>query len=380
MILVCPTCDAKFKIPDGAIPAGGRTVRCAKCKNSWHATPQVILRKPAPRPAAPRPAPAAPAVATARPPEPAAQGFDGKLDSKAAAEAEALRRSVQGTVGVDATPSAIQSSRLDDEGLGGAPVPDDNDPFGEPVERSPVDDGDDFGIAAAVKDKFGEDFLDDGTAPDGPDASDFNEDADYDEDDFLALRRADQRRQHERQALGRWRKIMTFGWAGLILFWLIVAYGFMFQKENMRHYLPGTAEFVYGIFSGGSDLEALREKAGDNLTPSNAEAEEVIRAVLYHPEADPKGVSIETVDGQQTMVLRGYIENNGRTGANVPVILARVFNVNQQEVARFEINPPGLLIRRGGQLKFTGYHEPVPPEAATVTVDVIPGSKANRAN
>ena len=53
---------------------------------------------------------------------------------------------------------------------------------------------------------------------------------DYDDDDFLARRRADQRRLHERKMVGRWRKIMTFAWAGLILFWLTVFYGFVFQE------------------------------------------------------------------------------------------------------------------------------------------------------
>ncbi|WP_202899827.1 zinc-ribbon domain-containing protein, partial [Kordiimonas gwangyangensis] len=48
MILVCPSCEAKFNVPDGAIPPEGRTVRCAKCKHSWKASPAQLKRTPPP--------------------------------------------------------------------------------------------------------------------------------------------------------------------------------------------------------------------------------------------------------------------------------------------------------------------------------------------
>ena len=36
MILTCPACDTKYVVKDDAIPPGGRQVRCASCKHSWH--------------------------------------------------------------------------------------------------------------------------------------------------------------------------------------------------------------------------------------------------------------------------------------------------------------------------------------------------------
>lgn len=36
MILTCPACDTQYAVKDGAIPPGGRKVRCASCKHSWH--------------------------------------------------------------------------------------------------------------------------------------------------------------------------------------------------------------------------------------------------------------------------------------------------------------------------------------------------------
>lgn len=43
MILTCPACDTKYVVKDGAIPAGGRQVRCASCKHSWHQDPDVPM-------------------------------------------------------------------------------------------------------------------------------------------------------------------------------------------------------------------------------------------------------------------------------------------------------------------------------------------------
>ena len=40
MILTCPECSTKSVVKDGAIPAGGRQVRCAACKASWHQDPE----------------------------------------------------------------------------------------------------------------------------------------------------------------------------------------------------------------------------------------------------------------------------------------------------------------------------------------------------
>ena len=39
MILTCPACSTSYVVKDGAIPPGGRKVRCASCKHSWHQDP-----------------------------------------------------------------------------------------------------------------------------------------------------------------------------------------------------------------------------------------------------------------------------------------------------------------------------------------------------
>lgn len=60
MIVTCPACSVRYLVDPRALGAKGRTVRCARCANTWHqdAPPETLQAEapPPPPPALPKPA------------------------------------------------------------------------------------------------------------------------------------------------------------------------------------------------------------------------------------------------------------------------------------------------------------------------------------
>jgi len=135
MLLVCPSCNTRYVVPDAAITGDGRQVRCANCKHSWHQAPAIADAPPAPKVAAPAsadadtPAPAddAPvAVNEPSPPKPPEQqgfaAFDEAVEQARKPSAAAIDADSEIPAGgIGSTSTSTSASENSDDGNAAAP-------------------------------------------------------------------------------------------------------------------------------------------------------------------------------------------------------------------------------------------------------------------
>lgn len=346
MILVCPSCDAKFKVPAGAITAEGRKVRCARCQHSWHATPDHAL-KPAPRPAAPRP--------------PVPQAQDAEIDAVAAARAAALRKAV---VEEEAPP---------------APDAHDEDPFDEGIEAPapPLTAARDDRVNIAEDFDLNADENSGSLAPDlASESDDFDTDEDFDEDETSAdelwqdvgLRR----RMSERTRLLWKRRVIMALWAGLLVFVLGLLGTLLFNKEGVTAAFPSTNQ-LYDFFSSASTdaIDKYRPEDGEPVSTPLGEIDVYVSADLY-----TNLTRFEEIDGKNQLAVRGFVENTGSRAAYVPQVQISIKDGRGRTLDQWLHEPQGLMLRRGQQLQFETFRYPVPSGMASVEVKALEGTRS----
>jgi len=343
MILVCPSCDSKFKVPDNAIPPEGRKVRCAQCGSAWHATKANELKPPKPArtpsvPARPQPAmPQAPIV--------------NEVDAGTAARAAAIRRSVVEESATQAVPEPDEN--LFDEGNESPESDDHGHGFGDT-------DNDD--LSASLKEQLGDDFDFGGDDLDDDDA---------DDDDIMARRRGELRREAERKSAARKRQLLTIGWVALLVFIVIVLGSLVFAKDTVTNTFPGTHQLYDFFASNRSGAERYLPAEGERVTPPITETEVYVRAGIVQNRT-----RVETIDGQSHVIIGGELENTGNRAANVPKVEISIKDGRGRVLDQWVFDPPGLVLRRLSKLPFET-RRPVPAGMASVEIRALEGTKSN---
>lgn len=127
MRLVCPNCDAKYEVPEDAIPDAGRDVQCANCSHAWFqirartASAAVVTKQPDPDPE-----PVAKPVASPAATEPEPTAVEPPVGVETAVEAEAPAE------------SAVSTGKSRAAGKGAVPPAETPPPEVEPPEVEPM--------------------------------------------------------------------------------------------------------------------------------------------------------------------------------------------------------------------------------------------------
>ncbi|MCW3797754.1 zinc-ribbon domain-containing protein [Sphingomonas sp. BN140010] len=316
MILTCPACGTRYAVKDGAIPPGGRQVRCANCKNSWHQDPEPVVSTPEAAPGGaetpsaghaspeefPAPAPfthpagepgGKPAEAAlsdhAHPDEPAWDGF-----AEEAEDPDAAPLPMPGA----STPMAGGADELSDHQ---API----EATSDPSERfDPLSQDAPEPVAAAVV----------RAEPIEP------------ADDFAAF---DNGRPVER---GSGRGLIGLLLALLLIAVLVAAFWF---------FAPTTLKERLGL-------------AEANDTPLLVQVDERNRRTL--------------ASGNQLLEVSGRIINPSAKVQSVPPLQAQLRSLNQQVVYRWTIPPPTPTLQPGGSTSFNSAELNIPASAACLDV------------
>ncbi len=360
MILVCPSCESKFKVPDNAIPPEGRKVRCAQCGSAWHATTANELKPAKPTRAPPR----APSITRA--PElgvrsaPVQQvAAAAEVDAGTAAKAAAIRRAV--TTEETEVSETAPDENLFDEGVEGPPAD-----AGTTYDVGDDTGSDDFELSTAIKGQQGDDFDfgidDDLSAVSGDD----------DDDDVMAHRRANLRRDAERRSLARKRQFVLVGWIALLVFVLGIFGSLVFMKDTVTATFPGTNQ-LYDFFAGSRSVDRFRPAEGERVTPPITETEVYVRAGIVQNRT-----RVVTVDGQSQVIIGGELENTGNRAANVPKVEISIKDGQGRVLDQWVFDPPGLVLRRLSKLPFET-RRPVPPGMASVEIRALEGTKSSNA-
>ncbi|WND03977.1 zinc-ribbon domain-containing protein [Temperatibacter marinus] len=385
MILACPSCKTSFKVPEGAITAEGRKVRCASCAHVWHATlkdikpatPPRQAQRPAMPQSPPQPRPAQPSELdhpqaalqrTARPasnPMPPAMPAD-----QARAQTEAIRQAMLAEAGVEDT--------VEDP------------PYSEAVtEQSSNDQQSDLGALLEGANEHTEDanaefdvsVLDEASGEEGPSLSTDELMEKYlggEDDDPIMQHRMRQKKEYERKVARRKSIVKNFFIWTMLLAWVVGVAGFFFvPRETIMAWWPAS-KVIYDKMDSGGDTTALEEQLKDELAKDgltlSPKPSDVQQGLFVE---DPQTEYVER-DGQSFLKITGRIQNNGDYAITVPAFEAQVRDLNRVVIKswRFEVKGEGRILSRGGRMEYETISPwPVPDNANSLAVKPLFGDQ-----
>lgn len=311
MLIVCPNCASSYMIDQAAVGPAGRTVRCARCKETWLAgapesAPAVTAAADSAVAAAEPPsapsthAELAPAPAAAAPPPQPAPGADKVAeDSELATATEPEAPPAEPpppepipTEAAATVPAEAQASESEPATIADAP------PLVPSIEHEPLPD------AAAAE-------------PDAEDAESFD-----------ARRKRLQNR--------RKKSVRSARWTAIILVLVSFNVALIGARKDVVRYLPQTASLFAAI---GLPVN-LRGLKFENV-----------------------GISTEEQNDIATLIVQGAIVSEVDKPVAVPRLRFAARNPTGQEVYTWTMPPPRSVLGPGERLEFRS-QIPAPPAGA----------------